>query len=130
LFESALQHMADRPQGYYELPDAAKFFLREVPAAWDETKFVDGYPGKDVIMARRKGDTWYMGGISGELRVKKKKITLDFLKPQTKYKLTLIADGSHDQEFATQYLVVDHTSTIDVTMLRRGGFAASLKPMP
>lgn len=130
LFESALQHMADRPQGYYDLPDAAKTFLKEVPTAWDETKFVDGYPGKDVIMARRKGDSWYIGGISGELRVKKKNVKLDFLKPATKYKLTLIADGTHDKEFTTRHIVVDNTSTLDVTMLRRGGFAASIKPIP
>ena len=55
LFESGMQHMADRPEGYYMLPDAAKNFLREVPNAWDDTRLMDGYPGKEVVMARRKG---------------------------------------------------------------------------
>src|SRR5690606_18010595 len=44
VFESALQHMADRPEGYQNLPDAPKTFLKHVPSTWDETKLLDGYP--------------------------------------------------------------------------------------
>jgi alpha-glucosidase len=129
LFESGLQHMADRPEGYDQLPDAPKTFLKNVPNAWDDTKLLDGYPGKDVIMARRKGDTWYIGGINGEIEEKKKSISLAFLSDGLKYKLTLIIDGTHDKDFATQYLIVDKTCSIDVVMLRRGGFVASLTPI-
>ena len=130
LFESGMQHLADRPEGYYNLPDAAKNFLREVPNAWDDTKFVDGYPGKEVVMARRKGDNWYVGGVNSEMRRdKNKKLTFNFLPEGKKYKLTLIADGKYDTEFATRYLVVDKNSEVEVKMLRRGGFAASLKPV-
>jgi len=129
VFESGLQHMADRPEGYYELPDAAKTFLKEVPNAWDDTKLLDGYPGKDVTIARRKGNSWYIGGINAELKEKTKTIRFDFLPEGMKYKLTLIADGKHDKDFSTQYLVVDKTSSVDVKLLRRGGFVASLIPM-
>lgn len=129
LFESGIQHFADRAEGYYTLPDAARTFLRNVPNAWDDTKLIDGYPGKDVILARRKNDAWYLGGVNAELREKRKNIKLDFLADNVKYKLTLIADGAHDKEFSTQYIVVDKTSTVDVKMLRRGGFAAVLSPM-
>lgn len=129
LFESALQHLADRPAGYYQLPDAASTFLKEVPVAWDDVKYLSGYPGKDVLMARQKNNNWYVGGINAENREKVKKVKLDFLKENTRYKLTLIADGKHDKEFITQYLVVDNNSEIEVKMLRRGGFAASLKPL-
>jgi alpha-glucosidase len=129
VFESGLQHMADRPEGYYRLPDAAKQFLREVPNAWDDTKLIDGYPGKDVIVARQKGADWYIGGLNAETKAKRKKLTFDFLPEGTTYKLTLITDGQHDQAFSTQYLVVDRTSGIDVRMLPRGGFAAQLKPL-
>ncbi len=130
VFESALQHMADRPGGYANLPDAAKWFLKEVPAAWDDTKLIDGYPGKDVIMARRKGADWYIGGINSEVRRNKNKtLNFNFLPEGVKYKLTLIADGDHDTQFSTRYLVVDKNSEIEVKMLRRGGFAASLKPV-
>ncbi len=130
VFESGFQHFADRPEGYYELPDAAKSFLKEVPNAWDDTKLLDGYPGKDVILARRKGDSWYIGAINAEVRREKtKNLKFDFLPEGAKYKLTLIADGEHDKQFSTQYMVVDKSSSVEVKMLRRGGFAASLKPI-
>jgi hypothetical protein len=124
-----MQHLADRPEGYYGLHDAAKTFLKNVPNAWDDTRLLDGYPGKDVIMARRKGNDWYIGGINGEQREKTKTVKFDFLPDGLKFKLILIADGKHDKEFATQYLVVDRSASVDVKLLRRGGFAASLVPM-
>jgi hypothetical protein len=129
LFESGLQHLADRPEGYYALPDAAKSFLKVVPNAWDEPQLLKGYPGKEVLMARRKGDAWYIGGINAENQEKKKNIRFDFLPDKVKYKLTLIADGKHDKEFETKYQVVDRSSSVDVKLLRRGGFAASLIPI-
>lgn len=129
LFESALQHFADRPEGYDQLPDAPKTFLKNVPNAWDDTKLLDGYPGRDVTIARRKGDAWYVGGINGESVEKKKTLRFDFLSEGVRYKLTLIADGVHDKDFSTFYQVVDKTSALDVKMLRRGGFAASLTPI-
>jgi hypothetical protein len=129
VFESGIQHMADRPEGYYELPDAAKSFLKEVPNAWDDTKLLDGYPGKDIILARQKGNTWYIGGLNAEIREKKKKLLFSFLPEGVKYQLTLITDGTHDKSFTTQYLVVDKSSAVEVKLLRRGGFAACLKPV-
>jgi alpha-glucosidase len=104
--------------------------LRTVPNAWDDTKLVDGYPGKDITMARQKGNDWYITGINGEQREKRKSIKLDFLADKVKYKLTLIADGAHDKEFSTQYLLVDKSSVIDVKMLRRGGFAGTIISQP
>jgi alpha-glucosidase len=129
VFESGLQHFADRPEGYYTLPDAAKTFLKEVPNAWDETKLLDGYPGRDVTIARRKGESWYIGGINADLREKNKTIKLDFLPDNKSYKLTLIGDGTHDKQFSTQYMTVNKQSTVPVKMLRRGGFAAVLAPL-
>jgi alpha-glucosidase len=130
LFESGLQHFADRPEGYRNLPDPVKTFLKEVPNAWDDIKLLEGTPGRDVTIARRKGNAWYIGGISSELRERRKTVKFDFLPEGVKYKLTLIADGRYDSEFATQYMVVDRSATVDIRLLRRGGFAASLKPVP
>jgi hypothetical protein len=130
LFESGLQHFADRPEGYYALPDAAKTFLKNVPNAWDDIKLLEGTPGRDVVMARRKGKAWYIGGITAEQRREKtKSIKFDFLPEGMKYKLILITDGKHDKEFAVQYLVIDTTSSVDVKLLRRGGFVAALTPV-
>jgi alpha-glucosidase len=129
VFESGLQHLADRPAGYYELPDAARSFLKDVPNAWDDIKFIDGYPGRSITIARRKGENWYIGGISSERFERTKTLKFNFLPEGIKYKLTLITDGKHDKDLATQYLVVDRSSSVDVRLLRRGGFAAELKPL-
>jgi alpha-glucosidase len=129
VFESGLQHLADRPEGYYQLPDAARTFLKEVPNSWDDTKLLEGYPGRNVILARRKGEMWYIGGISAERRERTKTISFDFLPEGIKYKLTLITDGKHDKDLTTKYLVVEKSGTVDVILLRRGGFAANLKPI-
>lgn len=129
VFESGLQHFADRPEGYDALPAAARQFLMTVPNAWDDTKLLAGYPGREVVMARRKGQGWWLGGINGTLREKTEKLSFGFLPAGIKYKLTLIADGEHDKALATSYQVVDSTSEIEVKMLRRGGFAATLVPI-
>lgn len=129
VFESGIQHMADRPSGYYELPDAARTFLREVPNAWDNTKLVEGNPGRSIIIARQKGELWYIGGISSERFERNKTLNFSFLPEGKKYKMTLISDGRHDKELATQYIVVDKSSAVNVKLLRRGGFAARLRPV-
>ena len=126
VFESGMQHLADRPSGYYDLPDAPRSFLKEVPNAWDNTKLLDGYPGRDIIIARQKGDLWYIGGLNSERFDKTKILKFDFLPDGVMYKLTLISDGKHDKEFSTQYIAVDKSSSVSVKLLRRGGFAAKL----
>ncbi|MBN1558915.1 glycoside hydrolase family 97 catalytic domain-containing protein [candidate division KSB1 bacterium] len=65
VFQSGILHFADKPAGYYAQPEAVRQFLKEVPATWDETKFLQGEPGAYVVLARRSGDTWYLGGING-----------------------------------------------------------------
>ncbi|GEC71478.1 Glycosyl-hydrolase 97 C-terminal, oligomerisation [Flavobacterium flevense] len=130
LFESPLQHLADRPEGYYELPNEAKNFLKEVPTSWDDTKLIDGYPGQEVTMARKKGANWYIGGISASERKEiTKKIKLEFLAEGVNYQAVLIADGKHDKAFSSKTMVVNKNATIDVKLLRRGGFAVSLIPI-
>lgn len=129
VFESALQHMADRPSGYYDLPFAARNFLKELPNAWDDTKFVDGYPGRSITIARRKGDTWYVGGLSSERFERNRTVSFDFLQEGLKYKLTLISDGKHDKDFDVKHMVVDKSGSLNIRLLRRGGFAARIDPL-
>ncbi|WP_291909082.1 glycoside hydrolase family 97 protein [Chitinophaga sp. CB10] len=129
VFESGIQHLADRPEGYRQLPDAAKSLLKNLPVTWDDTKMLDGYPGKGITLARRKGNSWYIGGISAGLGEEKKTIRLDFLPQGTKYRLMLISDGAHDKALDTRYEVVDGSGALDVKLLRRGGFAAVLTPL-
>ncbi len=65
LFESGLQHMADRPESYRALPKTVKQLLMELPAAWDDTRLLYGYPGESAVIARRSGDRWFIAGING-----------------------------------------------------------------
>jgi hypothetical protein len=65
LFESGLQHLADKPESYLAQPQEVQDFFSHLPSVWDETRFVSGYPGESVVLARRSGDTWYIAGING-----------------------------------------------------------------
>ena len=127
VFESGLQHFADRPEGYLTLPDTVRGFLQQIPNAWDDIRFLDGYPGNDLILARRKGESWYVGGMNGENREKAKTIELNFLPAGKKFTLLLIADGAHDKTFKVTEKIVNNTTKLDIKMLRRGGFVAVLK---
>jgi len=65
LFESGLQHLADRPESFLAQPQEVKNYLGELPAVWDETIFLGGYPAESAIIARKSGTTWYIAGING-----------------------------------------------------------------
>ena len=76
LYESALQHLADKPQSYLAQPQEVQDFLSNLPSVWDETKFISGYPGEAAVLARRSGDTWYIAGING--KDEPQTLTVDF----------------------------------------------------
>ena len=76
LFQSAVQHFAMAPNNLTDAPAWAIDFMKQVPTTWDEVKFIDGYPGKYVILARRCGDKWYVVGINAESEPLKQIITL------------------------------------------------------
>ena len=91
LFESALQHLADRPESFLSQPQQVQAFLGLLPTVWDETRYVSGYPGESVVLARRRGDTWYVAGINGTDQEKTLSVSLGFVKGKT---ITLFADGN------------------------------------
>ena len=91
LFESGLQHLADRPESFLAQPKAVQDFLSRLPAAWDDTRFVGGYPGESCVLARRSGKTWYVAGINGTDSPRSLSVPLDFVKGS--HSTTLYADG-------------------------------------
>ena len=116
LFESGLQHLADRPESFLAQPEEVKAFLGELPAVWDETKLLGGYPGKNVVIARRSGSTWYVAGINGT----NEPITLNLAIPTELSKATSIkvfAD-KEDQKWDISTL---KTLPKTVKLLPRGG---------
>jgi hypothetical protein len=66
MFQSAVQHFALAPNNMDDAPAWAMDFMRTVPTTWDETRFIEGYPGKYLIMARRHNDTWYICGVNAD----------------------------------------------------------------
>ena len=76
LFQSAVQHFAMAPNNLTDAPAWAVDFMKQVPTTWDETRFIDGYPGKYIILARRSGTQWLVVGINAEEQPLKKTITL------------------------------------------------------
>ena len=92
LFESALQHLADRPENYMVQPQEVKDFFTNLPTVWDETHLLSGYPGESVVMARRNGKTWYIAGINGTNQ--EKELTIDKKMIGKFSKATLFEDTS------------------------------------
>ncbi|WP_367392660.1 glycoside hydrolase family 97 catalytic domain-containing protein [Lewinella sp. LCG006] len=82
LFTSGIQHIAEIPMGMEKMPAYIQAYLKDIPTRWEESKLLAGYPGKEVIMARRKGDTWYIVGINGEASAKTFELDLSFVKHQ------------------------------------------------
>ena len=76
LFQSSVQHFAMAPNNLTDAPAWAVGFMKKVPTTWDEVKFIDGYPGKYVILARRSGDKWFVVGANAEAQPLKKTISL------------------------------------------------------
>jgi len=79
VFESGLQHFADRPSAYYDLPEGPQKFLKSFPTTWDETKLINGYPGEMVVIARRKGKLWYVAGLNGKDTPQTLQLNFNFL---------------------------------------------------
>ena len=118
LFESGLQHLADRPESFLAQPQTVQDFLGMLPAAWDETRFISGYPGESCVLARRSGNTWYVAGINGTDNEKTLSVPLDFVKG--KYTVTMFADsGSKDDPWRIETI---QKLPATVTCQPRGGF--------
>jgi hypothetical protein len=79
VYESGVQHFSDEAKAYRTLPAEWKTYLSALPTAWDETRLLDGYPGQYVVMARRKGDRWWVGAINGTPAPRSMVLDLSFI---------------------------------------------------
>jgi hypothetical protein len=127
VFESGWLHFADGVKEYLDLPETPKNFLKGVPAAWDETKFLAGEPGEYIVLARKSGNSWYLAGINGEDVGRDVDVTLSFL-GDTRCTITLITDAETPRTFETETQAVTGQDHIEVRLKPFGGFAAVLTP--
>ncbi|AGP54243.1 alpha-glucosidase [Streptomyces rapamycinicus NRRL 5491] len=122
VYESGVQHFADSVESYESRPLELKF-LNQVPTVWDETKLVDGDPGDRAVLARRSGDTWYLGAItSGAARTLDE--PLSFL-GKGGWRIEVWKDGP-DGKVVTETQEVTAASRLKVDVPKNGGYAAKL----
>lgn len=124
VFESGFQCFADRAEAYQSLPEQPKQFLKEVPAAWDESCLLAGYPGDYAVVTRRLGNVWYIGGISGKNEARE--ITFRLPSACQGKCFTLITDGADKDSFGYRE-IQGQESEIKVNVLPNGGFACRIE---
>ncbi len=122
LFLSGIQHFAEIPEGMATVPPYVKAFLQELPRGWDDSKFVDGYPGRYAVIARRAGDAWYVAGINADDSAKTLALDLSFIGARNG---ELVTDGAGPREFSQGVLQASRAA--QVTLQPHGGFVAVFK---
>ena len=123
--------IADSPRRFEENPDCAEFIF-SVPVTWDETRALAAEAGKYAVVAKRKGDKWWIGGITNnEAKSREFSIALDFLKKGKTYSITSFEDGANANGQALDYNIrtmnVSRGDTLNIKMARNGGWAAVIE---
>ncbi len=127
VMECGLVHFADSVEAYRGLPEAPQQFLRDVPAAWDETRWLTGYPGRFVAIARRQGEGWFLGAINGREQPLEMTLATDFL-PAGRYQVQLIGDGKDARSFGQREFEVSRGDSIRISTRPFGGAVIRCTP--
>lgn len=124
LFESGIQHMPDRPSAYRELPQEVRELLMSLPTSWDDTRLLSGDPGEHVVLARRKGNDWYIAGINGRDEEQILNFDLSKLGFEQSYALSSISviDGKDQTDMVIDHSPIPADDTFCVVCQPRGGF--------
>ncbi len=123
LFLSGIQHMAEIPEGMAKMPDYVVNYLRDIPVDWDDSKFIDGFPGKFIIMARKKGTTWHIVGINAEETPGTYQLDLSFIGEGEGLLITDAEEGY----FMSREVTVQPEEKLEVKMKARGGFVLKVQ---
>ncbi|WP_343729892.1 glycoside hydrolase family 97 protein [Duganella sp.] len=126
VYDSPLQMVSDDPDAYR---DADGFdFIRRVPTAWDETRFLAGEPGRDILLARRQGSSWYLGAMTAAEQPGAIQVPLRFL-PAGRYRATLWEDGDQPNALRRSEREVGPGDVLSLHMGTAGGAAVLLEPL-
>ena len=131
VFESGIQMLADNPTMYYRNPECTEF-IASVPVTWDETKVLEAVPGEYIIVAKRKGNDWYIGAITNNaMKHREFNINLDFLEGNHEYSMISFEDGVNAHHQAMDYRrkesKVNSNTIVPVKLARNGGWTAVIK---
>ena len=129
IFESPFNMLCDSPCNYEKEPVSTEF-IAAIPTVWDETVALDGKVGEYAVMARRKDDAWYVGGMTN-WDGRYVTVDLSFL-PEGAYDVEKYVDGYESHVLARDFRVekqsADNTAKIKVWMAAGGGFAFKITP--
>lgn len=129
VFESGLQMLADNPVYYYRERPCTEF-ITSVPVTWDETKVLYAKVGEAVVVARRKGNKWFIGGITNN-EGRTMNLDLSFLPANRSFTLTSFEDGINADRQAMDYkqreTKVNNTTKLAIKMVRNGGWAGVIE---
>lgn len=130
LYENGIQYWGAPPREYRKRP-AAMSFLKKCPAAWEQTRYMDGYPGSYICLARqqRNSSTWFIGAMVNNAVAQKKSISFSFLPPGNRYELELHRDGKNAGEIITEKRIVSSDTTLSVALLPNGGYCGVLEQL-
>ncbi|MCD7935437.1 MAG: glycoside hydrolase family 97 protein [Tannerellaceae bacterium] len=131
LFESGIQMLADNPTLYYRNRECTEF-ITSVPVTWDETRVLEACVGEYAIVAKRKGEKWFIGGITNNKEKERTfELSLDFLPTGQTFRMTSFEDGINAGYQAMDYRKKESTVTngqkIPIKMVRNGGWAAVIE---
>ena len=119
LFQNPIQNFALTPNNLDDAPAICIDYLRQVPTTWDETQFIDGYPGKSVVMARRHGEKWYVAGVTASKTAQTFELSLPmFSKGDV---VTVYSDGK-DREPEMKQVKISNPKKVKITAQGDGGF--------
>ncbi|WP_281238243.1 glycoside hydrolase family 97 protein [Flavobacterium praedii] len=119
LFLSGIQHIAETPMGMAKMPKYVIDYLKDIPTNWDDSKFIDGYPGKYIVMARKKDNIWHIVGINGENKAKEIELDLSFVTNESGYVIL-------ENEKGFQQFPVSKNKKIKIAMKSDGGFVVKM----
>lgn len=118
LFQNPVQMFGIMPNNLTDAPEFQLNFMKEVPTLWDETVFIDGYPGKYAVVARRHADHWYVAGVNAEKQSQKLKIKLPMFAGKT---VKLINDDAKGNT-SEKEVKVSVKGDLSIEMQPQGGF--------
>lgn len=130
VFESPLNMLCDSPVKYRAASECARF-IAEVPTVWDETVALDGEVSKYVVMARRSGETWYIGALT-DWESREIELDMSFL-PDGEYSVEIYQDGANADKFASDYkrsvTQMPAEKKLKAVMASGGGWVAKIVPI-
>ncbi|HEY3441567.1 MAG TPA: glycoside hydrolase family 97 protein [Paludibaculum sp.] len=129
IYDAPIQMVADHPTAYEGDPSFE--FIRTIPPAWDETRFLAGVPGEWIALARRRGEDWYLGAMTG-WTPRDVEIPLSFL-TAARYNARTYADAADSDRFPKNVVIENRPlargATLELHLAPGGGFAARLTPV-